>query len=479
MEINKLKTSRPAKPKISRSAHRKGFLVFGGIGLLIGLIYLILQVYDNYFSKADGLVNLYAYHNIMGLVFTGWLVSFLLYLGLSSRQKIIQNTAISLTATVVLLLLLEIVAHILIRMGVFGPITVEFRRYHINRAVADPNRKPLFWGDFSEQAGRWRAANASYSAVCCAGDSLHQHTNSMGASDQERTVRKSNANQKRVIVLGDSFMEGMLVNPQDRVSNRLEAATHQEHLNFAVNGSSPINYYLVYKSMAKRFEHDVVLVGLLPANDFQDYTPAAAYGLVDWPIYRPYWDGQYPNYTLKYSLNNVNQSISRDHQTPDKLLHTVDSVYSQLRFVDQVKASVLLNSGIYKVIQVLSVRMANTNGRMTCYEQFSEAAYIAMRYSLERLVNEAKGKKVVLLSIPIHNDIEAIRNGHKNRLDSRLQQFCNQHDILFVPLLPHFLRYKGNVSDFYVSCDGHWSKKGEQFVSDVLLTNSRYQSLLK
>lgn len=466
--------------KTKRLTHVKRYLIGEGISLLIWLIDPIIHVYDRYGSRTDdGLINGYAYHNILGLAFTVWVVSFLLYLGLISRQKIIQNMAVSVTTTVGLLLLLEGVTHCLIGMGVFGPIRVEFRRYHIDRALTDPNRKPLFWGDFSQQAGRWRVANASYSALSCAGDSVYQHTNSVGASDRERTLRLNSTNRQRVIVLGDSFLEGMLVNPQDRVSNRLETATQTEHLNFAVNGSSPINYYLIYKSMAKQFEHTVVLIGLLPANDFQDYTPAVAYTLVDWPIYRPYWAGQYPNYTLKYSLNHINQSISRDHQTPAKLLHTVDSVYAQLGSGDQIKANLLLNSGTYKVICALSDRLSMGHGRMTSYEQFSEAAYRDMRYSLERLVDEAKGKKVVLLSIPIQNDIDAIRQGHKNRLDGRLQEFCNQHDILFVPLLPAFLRSKDRMSDFYVACDGHWSKKGEAFVAHEILTNGHYQALLK
>jgi hypothetical protein len=451
----------------------------GGISLLIWLINPILQVYDRNCSGADdGLMNGFAYHNILGLANRVWVVSFLLYMGLKSRRKIIQNIAVSVTTCIGLLLLLEGLAHCLIGMGMLGPVRMEFRRYHINRALTDSNRKPLFWGDFSQQAGRWRVANASYSAVSCAGDSVFQYSNSVGASDRERTVQNKRPNHPRVIVLGDSFMEGMLVNPRDRVSNRLETATQKEHLNFAVNGSSPINYFLVYKSIAKRFEHNILLIGLLPANDFQDYSPNVAYSLVEWPIYRPYWAGQYPNYTLKYSLNNINQSISRDHQTPAQLLHTVDSVYAQLGLVDQIKASLLLNSGIYKVIQVLSGRMATSHGRMTSYEQFSEAAYRDMLYSLERLVNESNGKKVVLLSIPIQNDIDALRQGHKNRLDGRLQEFCKQHDILFVPLLPAFLKYNGRVSDLYVACDGHWSKKGEEFVTHVLLANDHYQALL-
>lgn len=209
-------TLKVTKLETRRSRHWKGFLVFGCIGLLIGLIYFSLQAYDTHFSKADGLINRYAYRNIIRLTATSWLVSFLLYLGLSSRRKIIQNTALSLSTTAVLLLLLEAVAHILIGMGTFGRISIEFRRYHISVAIADPNREPLFWGGFSEQTGRWQAANARYSALYGSGDSVFRHTNSVGASDRERAVQKSSPDQKRVITLGDSFMEGMLVNDRDR-----------------------------------------------------------------------------------------------------------------------------------------------------------------------------------------------------------------------------------------------------------------------
>lgn len=455
---------------------RKGFVVFSGLALLTGLIYGLLLTYDTYFSQADGLINRYAYHNLMRLVCTVLVIAFVLYLGLGSSRKIIQNITFSLTTTVVLLLLLEVVAHVLIGAGVFGTVSMEFRRYHISSTMA--NQKPLFWGDFSRQTGRWRATRATHSLLTCTGDSVFRQSNSVGASDRERSRQAGNSGKKRVIILGDSFMEGSLVNYDDRVSNRLEAATNREHLNFAINGSSPINYYLVYKNIAKQFEHDVVLVGLLPANDLQDYTLSEAYTLVEWPIYRPYWHGQYPDYTLRYSLANIDQSISRNNRTPAKLLRTVDSVYRQLPVVDRVKTDLLLNSGLYKVLQKLAGRVAVTNGSMTRYEQFSETEFNYVRYSLEQVVNEAKGKKIVFVSIPILNDIEAIRNGHTNQLDRRLQQFCDQRGVLFVPLLPEFLKYRGNVAELYVPCDGHWSEKGEQFVSDVLLRNPAYQSLL-
>lgn len=454
----------------------RGVAVLSAASLFICLFYLTLLTYDTYYSKTDQLINGFAFRNILVAVFVSCLIFFLLYRGLSSRHKFIQNTALSVSATVVLLLLLETGAHILIRMEVFGKIEILFRRFYISPDVA--KREPMFWGDFSQAAGRWRVANARHTSHHCMGDSIRRYTNSVGASDRERTVLRSDSSRKRVAVLGDSFMEGMLVNIDDRMSNRLESATGREHLNFAVNGTSPINHYLIYKSIAKRFEHDVVIVGLLPANDFQDYTPDEAYKLTEWPIYRPYWQGTYPDYSLKYSLSSIDQSISRNNRTPGEVLNVVDSVYSKLPVTDRLKADILLNSGIVKVVQTLSGRMMITKGRMTQYEQFPEAGLSAMFYSLEQIVAEAKGKTVVLLSIPIQNDVEAIRNGHKNRLDGELKKFCDRHHVLFVPLIPDFLAYKGNVADLYVACDGHWSKKGEQYVADLLLKNRRYTSLL-
>jgi small-conductance mechanosensitive channel len=143
-----------------RSPFLRGVFTFSTICLFISILYLLLQVYDNRFSKTDQLINGFAFRNILIYVFIVCLIFFLLYRGLTSRYKFVQNTALSLSAVVFLLLLLEVGAHILIRMEVFGKLEIKFRRFYIGPDVA--NREPLFWGDFSEATGRWRATNASY-----------------------------------------------------------------------------------------------------------------------------------------------------------------------------------------------------------------------------------------------------------------------------------------------------------------------------
>jgi hypothetical protein len=71
-----------------------------------------------------------------------------------------------------------------------------------------------------------------------------------------------------------------------------------EHMNFATSQTfGPVQYLLVYQTLAKRFAHDVVLVGFLPENDFTDS---------NWEIgqkafynrYRPYFVGADSGYEL-------------------------------------------------------------------------------------------------------------------------------------------------------------------------------------
>src|SRR5690606_12262006 len=143
------------------------------------------------------------------------------------------------------------------------------------------------------ELGIWRWPNARFEHRGDCFDVVYE-TNSIGARDVERPREAAG---RRVVVLGDSFMEGWAVAREARLPDRLEAATGIPHLNFAMAHFGPYQSLLAYRSLARDYEHDAVLLGLLPANDFLDSELALAATIAGSYLYRPYLVGEPPNYT--------------------------------------------------------------------------------------------------------------------------------------------------------------------------------------
>ncbi len=124
-----------------------------------------------------------------------------------------------------------------------------------------------FWADINPVFGVWHRPNGHFvhKAGCY---TIEYTTNSYGARDIERSLHSS---PSRTVVLGDSFIEGLGLPDEDRLSNILERDPGREHLNFGTGGNfGPLQYALLYKSMAAAFDHDLVIVGVPPDNEFHD-----------------------------------------------------------------------------------------------------------------------------------------------------------------------------------------------------------------
>ncbi|MES2518274.1 MAG: hypothetical protein V4585_09220 [Bacteroidota bacterium] len=301
----------------------------------------------------------------------------------------------------------------------------------------------------------------------------------MGARDQERSLKNATS-KKRVIFLGDSFVEGIMVNTPDRCSNILEKITEMEHLNFGINGTSPINYYLTYKSLAKKFEHDVVIVGVLPANDFQDYSEGDELGLINYPIYRPYWKSTSAGYELKYSLASVNQAYGSlaIYNNPIKIYETKDSIFRSLSFGQKLKSEFQINSYILGLIsQIAKKQMTERTKDSSIFQDFPKDKWATFSYSLEKLIEEAKGKQIIIVTIPTLKDILLYQKTKENILAVQLSQFCKNHHVQYLDLLP-LLSTISNPSELYVECDGHWNEKGEKMAAEFLLKSPVYKAIV-
>ena len=164
---------------------------------------------------------------------------------------------IVLTGTIIVVLS-EVVLLAAVAMGVLD----------INRpSYSRDNVDAYYWADIHRSFGTWHRPGSRYRHQSACFDVAYT-ANSYGARDKERDLK---THAPRFIVLGDSFVEGYGLERGHRLSDRLEARSGIAHLNFGVGGDvGPIQYYLIYETLARRFSHEGVLVGVFPANDFKD-----------------------------------------------------------------------------------------------------------------------------------------------------------------------------------------------------------------
>ena len=160
--------------------------------------------------------------------------------------------------------------------------------------------RPPLYGHYDADFDFWRLPNDSVSIARCHDQKiLWFRTNQLGLRDLDFPATSTSP---RLIWLGDSFTEGAMVNREDRASSWIEKWTQIPQINMGIRSSSTINHYLIYRKWKAKYSHDAIVLGVLPANDFEDYQPEKKVSILEYPIYRPYWDEAG---NLMYSLHLI------------------------------------------------------------------------------------------------------------------------------------------------------------------------------
>jgi hypothetical protein len=303
-----------------------------------------------------------------------------------------------------------------------------------------------FWADINPVFGVWHRPNGQF---------LHQEgcfsveytTNSYGARDSERSVHSA---RPRTIMLGDSFVEGLGLPDAERLSNILERDTGREHLNFATGGNfGPLQYALLYKSMASAYDHNLVVVGVLPDNDFHDMS------LAYWKSQG--WAGPYrPYYADDLSV------IYDGHFNPNAGQGTWDHAEAIMR--------AYLAS--YHVGQYLYSRLYwRTRGVYSGYNDYDDVDLARLKKSLVdiKATADAHGARVAVFLIPRANDFLRLHQVGSDRLGPVMEQWGKDAGIPIKDLLPEMdAESNGDYRSYFLSCDGHWSARGNRVAADIL-----------
>ena len=323
-------------------------------------------------------------------------------------------------------------------------VLVHLKKWPLTRPTYHLDRYE-FWGTYNPVFGMWHPPNGHF---------LHQEgcfsfeyaTNSYGARDGERSLR---ADRPRTVVLGDSFMEGFGLPVNERLSNVLESRTGREHLNFGTGGGfSPLQYALVYESLASKFDHDRVLVGVLPDNDFHEMDG-------------PWMEEHYPGRYFPYYRNDLSVGYMGSYD-PN----------AREGFWTRAQAFFRSYFATYHVVEyILASRVYSAKPRTySGFNDYSETDLARLERSLLdiRRVADTRGTKIDVFLIPRANDFLRYRQG-ADRLGPALEAWGRANGIRVKDLLPEMeARSGGNYRPYFLPCDDHWSAEGTQAAADIL-----------
>ncbi len=313
-----------------------------------------------------------------------------------------------------------------------------------------PSASGAFWDASHPVFGVWHRPRADFEhqSECF---SARYRTNSVGARDRERDRR---SDHRRIVVLGDSFIEGWGLSEAERLTNLLERDTGLEHLNFGMAHLGPYQYSLVYRELAREFAHDAVLIGILAANDFFDLDYELARRAASYEyVYRPYLVGRYPDYHEWFYREPVFSGLLR------RSSYTANALAFALRRLRGVLAP------------ERSARVQPPPGLEASFAyDFSDAQFDLLRTSLERIQQAAQGRRVAVVLIPSHS--EFARNAQQpgpSPLARRLGAFCDARGMRLVDLLPPLAaRGEDPLQDYFLPCDYHWNARANRLTADVL-----------
>ena len=301
-----------------------------------------------------------------------------------------------------------------------------------------------FWQDIDADFGVWHPSDAVYRHSKSCFDVTYA-SNAHGMRDPDVAVASS---APRVIVLGDSFVEGWGLALGRRFTDRLTDLTGIAHLNFGAAGEfGSTQDYVLYKALASKFDHRAVILAILPENDFLDDAPAPS-RLRAGARHRPYLIGTYPDYRIEYPAGPW---------SPEKpwswyAKNVLREFWLTYRAADH---------GIALLQQAIAFwRKAKTFDPLhSYYFDFKPEEFDRLRYAIEQIKALASDRPFLILTVPVEMDYRrAAVAGTPPPLTRKLTELSARLGITYIDLLQAM-----NESDrekYFLACDPHWSESG-------------------
>lgn len=328
------------------------------------------------------------------------------------------------------------------------------------------NNTGINWRNEKSIWGAWHKKYFSEKHSSSCFDVIYK-TNSYGARDDDFNIKN---NKKTWILLGDSFAEGYGLNKNELFENISEKKKDLNILNFGSGGDfGPLQYYLVYKNLAKNFDHQGVIIFYFPQNDLTDNN------FEIW--YKNGWAKFNNNYRYRPYSAKVNQTYNFFY--PKGAKKAEDFHYKRLEN-NKLKLFILNYTWSSNTLRTISYILNSFKiGMIKNKDNYLKKNYSSIKdfnikaldeniFWINQILEDAKDKEILLFILPSKNDIlrfnkEKNFSNFKKKFDSRINYNRNR-DVKIVHLLDFLPK---NSKKLFLECDDHYSFYGNLWLSEV------------
>ena len=92
-----------------------------------------------------------------------------------------------------------------------------------------------------------------------------------------------------------------------------------------------------------------------------------------------------------------------------------------------------------------------------------------LKFILAKLKEAASGKRIIVVTIPVYNDLLRYKENKTQSIAEEISGFCSANKMEYVDLLPAFADRMKAPSDLYFTCDGHWNATANKMAAEIIL----------
>ena len=324
------------------------------------------------------------------------------------------------------------------------------------------------WRTQNEPWGSWHKANATdrHRTRCF---DVSYRSNEVGARDAPFSLEKAGS-QARYILLGDSFAEGYGINFEDTAQAQLEKLLGIDVYNFGSAGYfGPVQYYLIYKDLASRYQHDGVFLFFLPANDFTDNDFSI------WKDLRPTWYRPYykKNNSGQYDIIYSDRAIPRERLENDPRDNQDDDDFDRGFFRGFLRHYTFTFNTVRTIKYFIATNSVEKLGYSGYYDATQEQQEAAI-YFIKKIAADATPRRVTILVIPNRGDIERIRSGasYKDKYWFKELQALKlgNSNVDVIDMADDMPR---DYKSLFLTCDNHWNELGNLEAAEIIAARYR------